>query len=85
MVRLPRTRQSGKRQARAFVHGGRAHIRRILYMPALIAARHNPDMKTLYQRLTAAGKPAKLAFIAVARKLLITLNAIVRDQKPYHP
>lgn len=81
----PRTRQSGKRQARAFVHGGRAHIRRILYMPALIAARHNPDMKTLYQRLTEAGKPPKVALAAIMRKLVCLANALIKNNRKWTP
>lgn len=67
------------------IQGGRRRVRRALYMAAVTAARSNSRFKSIYQRLIAAGKPAKVAFIAVARKLLITLNAIVRDQKPYCP
>lgn len=51
----------------------------------MVAARHNPTLKPFYQRLIAAGKPKKLALIAVARKLLTILNAIIRDKKPWQP
>jgi transposase len=52
-------------------------------MAAMVAARFNPILKTFYDRLAAAGKPKKAALIAVARKLLTILNAILRDQKPW--
>ena len=81
----PFNADSGQLKGVRRIQGGRRRVRKALYMAAVTAARSNSRFKTLYQRLTAAGKPAKLAFIAVARKLLITLNAIVRDQKPYHP
>jgi transposase len=54
-------------------------------MAAMVAACFNPILKTFYGRLLAAGKPRKVALIAVARKLLTILNAIVRDQKPWQP
>ncbi len=54
-------------------------------MPALIAARFNPDLKSKYQQMVAAGKPAKVAIIAIARKLLVMANALVRDQQKYDP
>ena len=52
-------------------------------MAALVAARWNPILRAFYQRLRAAGKPAKLALTAVARKLLVLCNAILRDQRPW--
>ena len=58
-------------------------MRASLFMAAMVAARFNPILKTFYARLTAAGKPKKAALIAVARKLLTILNAIVREQKPW--
>lgn len=64
------------------IKGGRKRVRDALYMAALNAARKGV-FKTFYQRLRAAGKPAKLALIAVARKLLGILNAMIRDQKPF--
>jgi len=75
----PITRQSGNWQGKSFIRGGRAHLRHALYMPALVAMRYNPDMKKTYQRLIANGKPAKVAIIAIMRKLIITANALLRD------
>jgi transposase len=54
-------------------------------MASLSAARHNPALRDFHQRLIAAGKPKMVAIVAVARKLLTTLNAILRDQKPWQP
>jgi len=58
-------------------------VRTVLYMAALTAARWNPALRSFYQRLRAAGKPAKVALTAVARKLLVLLNAILRDARPW--
>jgi transposase len=79
----PFTRQSGQWRGKSFIQGGRGSVRASLFMAAMVAARFNPILKTFYARLTAAGKPKKAALIAVARKLLTILNAIVRDQKPW--
>ena len=76
----PWTRQSGKWRGRSMIGGGRAQVRAALYMAALVASRHNPVLKAVYQRLLATGKPKKVALVAVARKLLITCNAILKDQ-----
>lgn len=76
----PMNRDSGKSRGRRSITGGRAHVRTALYMGALSAARYNKVIAPFYQRLRAAGKPKKLALIACARKLLIILNAMVRDQ-----
>lgn len=81
----PHTRQSGQWKGRSFISGGRAEPRASLFIAAMVAARHNPVLKTFYQRLIAAGKPKKLALIAVARKLLTILNAILRDKKTWRP
>jgi len=81
----PRTRQSGKWTGRAFVQGGRAHVRRALYMPALAAARFNPDLNQTYKSLTARGKPPKLALTAVMRKLIVLANALIRDNRKWTP
>lgn len=81
----PVTRQSGTWQGRAFIRGGRAHLRQALYMPALVAARFNPDLKVVFTRLTAAGKPAKIAITAVMRKLLVLANALLRDGREWSP
>jgi transposase len=83
--------QSGQRDGARVVWGGRASVRRILYLAALSAARFNADMKAFYQRMTAAGKPPKLALIAVARKLAVLANTLISQdrtwlpQSPKHP
>ena len=83
----PHTRQSGQWKGKSFISGGRAEPRSCLFIAAMVAAMstHNPVLKAFYQRLVAAGKPKKLALIAVARKLLTILNAILRDKKPWQP
>jgi len=70
---------SGKRRGVRSIQGGRTELRNILYMAALTAARHNPVLKAFYDRLRAAGKEAKVALIAVVRKMITILNALVRD------
>jgi len=79
----PFTRQSGRWRGKSFIGGGRSNVRAMLYMGAMSAVRFNPPLRLFYQRLLAAGKPKNLALIAVARKLLTILNAIVREQKPW--
>ena len=79
----PLNRDSGKSHGRRFCWGGRSEVRRVLYMAALSASRHNPVIRMLYARLMAKGKPAKVALVACMRKLLTILNAIVRDQNQW--
>jgi transposase len=79
----PLARDSGTLRGRRTCWGGRPAVRTVLYMAALTAARYNPVLRLFYQRLRAAGKPAKVALTAVARKLLVLLNAILRDQRPW--
>jgi len=79
----PYTRQSGRWKGKSMIGGGRAVLRSALYMAALSASRCNPDLKLFYQRLLASGKPKMVALIAVARKTLTILNAMLRDQKPW--
>ena len=79
----PFNRDSGRMRGRRTVWGGRAQVRATLYMAALVATKHNPTLKPFYQRLVEAGKPKKLALVAVMRKLLTILNAILRDRKPW--
>jgi transposase len=81
----PWTRQSGQWKGKSRIGGGRAVVRTALYMGALVAGRHNPVLKAFRDKLVAAGKPQKLAAIAVARKLLTILNAIIRDRTPWNP
>jgi transposase len=76
----PFTRQSGKWRGKSFISGGRASVRAILFMGAMTAMRWNPALRTFHQRLRSAGKPKMVAIIAVARKLLTILNAILRDK-----
>lgn len=71
---------SGKLRGKRAVWGGRAHIRSALYMAALVASRCNPVIRALYERLCGAGKPKKVALVAAMRKLLITLNSMLRTQ-----
>ncbi len=76
----PFARDSGKVRGMRRIRGGRASVRTVLYLAAMSAARFNPVLRELYQRLRQAGKPPKLAFVAVARKLLTMLNAIARER-----
>jgi transposase len=79
----PLNRDSGLFRGKRMIHGGRAPVRTALYMGALVATRYNPVIKAFYQRLLAAGKPKKVALTACMRKLLIILNAMVRQQAPW--
>ena len=74
---------SGERQGTRVIWGGRASVRRILYLAALSAAQHNSDMKAFYSRLMANGKAPKAALIAVARKLIILANALIAQNRPW--
>jgi transposase len=76
----PFTRQSGQWRGKSFIGGGRSAVRSALFMGA---KQHNPVLKAFFDRLIAAGKPKMVALIAVARKLLTILNAILRDNKPW--
>ena len=77
----PFARDSGRKRGQRSIRAGRPGPRTALYLGAMNAARFNPALKPLYERLRAAGKPPKLAFVAVARKLLTILNAMIRDQR----
>jgi len=79
----PWTRQSGKWRGRSFIGGGRATVRTALFNGARVAARWNTPLRAFYQRLVAAGKPKMQALVAVARKLLTILNALLRDRTPW--
>jgi transposase len=81
----PWTRQSGQWRGKSFIGGGRKSVRNALFMAAMVAARHNPVLKRFRDKLVVAGKPKLVALIAVARKLLTILNAILRDQRPWQP
>jgi transposase len=81
----PLNRDSGTFRGRRMIGGGRASVRRVLYMAALVAVRDNPLIAAFYARLTAAGRPKKVALVAAMRKLLTILNAILRDRSPWQP
>jgi len=75
----PSDRQSGRTRHRSSIEGGRDHVRPVLHMAALAAMRSNPIIKAFAQRLSAAGKPKKLVIAACARKMVVILNAMLRD------
>ena len=79
----PLNRDSGRSQGRRTPWGGRAEVRRVLYMAALTAVRYNPTLKAFYQRLVAVGKRPKVALVAAMHKLLTLLNAILRHGQPW--
>ena len=81
----PYVRQSGRWKGKSMIGGGRKPVRSALFIAAMVASRHNPSLKAFYDRLVAAGKPKVLAIVAVARKLLTILNAILRDKKEWQP
>lgn len=76
----PKNYDSGRKTGQRRIMGGRAELRKLLYMAALSAIRHNPIMKAFYSLLKAKGKASKVALVAVMRKIIITLNAMIRDQ-----
>jgi transposase len=79
----PFARDSGAFRGRRMIAGGRGGIRRVLYMATVTALKHNPVIAAFYARLVATGRPAKVALTAAMRKLLVILNAIVRDHRPW--
>ena len=81
----PHARDSGKFHGKRTIRGGRARVRTALYMAALAATRHNPQIKLFYERLLKAGKEKKVALIACAHKLLITLNAMAKNNTAWQP
>ena len=81
----PFARDSGLKRGQRKVRGGRASVRIALYLAAMSASRFNPVLRELYERLRKAGKAPKLAFIAVARKMLTMLNAIARERTFWEP
>ena len=81
----PLNRDSGQRRGRRCVWGGRAHVRSALYMAVLASLRWNPVVRGFYDRLRAAGKPAKVAITACMRKLLTILNTMVARNTPWSP
>ncbi len=81
----PFARDSGMLRGSRRIRGGRASVRTALYLAAMTASRFNPTLRGVYERLRASGKPPKLAFVAIARKLLVILNAIARDRVAWQP
>jgi transposase len=79
----PLNRDSGSMRGRRTIWGGRPSVRAPLYMATLAATKHNPVIRVTYERLVAAGKAKKVALVACMRKLLITLNAMIRDNRPW--
>ena len=75
----PHPKDSGKTRAPRHIRGGRAQVRRVLYMAALAAARSNPILAVFYQRLLANGKPAKVCLVAVMRKLVCLMNRLIQE------
>lgn len=79
----PYNKDSGRYRGKRRIFGGRADVRKVLYMATLSATRSNPQIKRFYQRLVDAGKPKKVALTAAMRKLLTILNAMLRTGKPW--
>jgi transposase len=81
----PMNRDSGQYRGQRKIQGGRPAVRQALYMAALVASRHNPVIRAFYQRLRLAGKPAKVALTACMRKLLVILNAMLKNRTYWNP
>lgn len=81
----PMARDSGVLRGRRMIYGGRAGVRTVLYMAALVASRRNAVIRSFYERLLEKGKPKKVALVACMRKLLIILNSMVRHQRRWDP
>jgi len=81
----PMNRDSGQFRGKRKIQGGRPAVRQALYMAALVAAHHNPVIMEFYQRLRLAGKPAKVALTACMRKILVILNAMLKNRTYWNP
>jgi transposase len=81
----PFARESGSRRGPRAIWGGRGDVRAMLFLAAQSAARWNAPLRTFYERLVGRGKPKKAALAAVARKLLVAINAMIRDRRPWEP
>ena len=79
----PYNRESGSWSGRRSIYGGRSRMRTALYMACLSGVRYNPELREVYDRLVAAGKPKKVALVACARKLLLILNSVLKRGKPW--
>lgn len=80
----PKNYDSGKKRGKRRISGGRFCVRKLLYMAALASIRHNTKLKDFYDDLKARGKESKVALVAVMRKIIITLNAMLRDNKNWN-
>jgi transposase len=76
---------SGQARGTRHIQGGRRRVRQALYMAAVAVTRTRSRFAATYRDMRKAGKPAKLALVAIARKILVTLNAVIRDRQPFHP
>ena len=81
----PMARESGAWRGKRQTCGGRHEVRTVLYMATLSGVKCNPALRQFHQRLIRAGKPAKVALVACMRKLLVILNAMVRDGAAWNP
>lgn len=81
----PLNKDSGRKRGKRHIFGGRKAVRSKLYMAALSASKHNPTIRSFYERLLAKGKLEKVALTACMRKLLVILNAMIRDMEPWQP
>jgi len=81
----PMNRDSGRHRGKRMIQGGRPVVRQALYMAALVASKHNPVIRDFYQRLLQAGKPPKLALTACMRKILVILNAMLKNRTYWNP
>lgn len=79
----PLANESGQHKGQRKTHAGRSMVRKVLYMAALVSTRYNARLKAYYQRLVIQGKPKKVALVAVMRKLLVTLNVMIREQQTW--
>ena len=80
----PMNRDSGTLRGQRHIFSGRADVRRVLYVAALVGTRFNPVLKAFYLRLQGAGKSKKVALVACMHKLLVILNAIARTKSPWN-
>jgi transposase len=81
----PMNHDSGLFRGQRHIRGGRAGVRRILFLAAFAGRRRNQVLSTYFESLRARGKPTKVCLVACARKLLVTLNAMMRDRQPWTP
>jgi len=79
----PIVRESGQSESKRKTAAGRAQVRKVRYMAALVATRHNQPLQAFYQRLVAKGKLKKVAIVAVMRKLIVTLNIMLRNKETW--